>query len=662
MICVSIHDRTYEEILRILAGPDVEMAEIRLDLCPALDKTQIRDIFENSDTPLVATARGNADLLALAIEAGARYADLEIEAPSAQSRRIQKLCKHSGTELIRSYHNFSLTPDDDFLQKMLARCFRYGADIAKIVCAASSEEDAARIQALYSVVLEGVDSMEGRLIAFSMGEPFRESRVDCLKRGAPFSYAALDGESASADGQMTLEEMTERLYRGRKPFCGENLVMPASKSFAQRAIIAAALAGGKSVLQGYTACEDSEAAISVAQTLGAKVERIPGDDGTQTLSICGISASRESLDISSIDVGESGLLCRLMIPLMSVLGRTQVRIEGRGTLMNRPLCGAVNKMAAFGVMLYSDSKGPKGEIRVPLTIKGHIVPGTADVDGSDGSQLISGLLMALPLCSKLSQVYVGTPKSIPYMYITQDVMRNFGVGISTEMEGNAEMLELQDWSYCTGMNFRIPSTAGYKAASFRLESDWSSAANFLVAGAVFGSVGIRGLDSSSLQADISILDILVDAGAIVSETEDGVVGVRKAPLEAFEADLSNAPDLFPIAAVLASFCAGQSCLSGVGRLSGKESDRAAAIVDFLSKMGVEASVEGDEMLIQGEQLSSRIAGSRLLRGGKYSSRHDHRIAMALTVASLGADSPIEIDDIACTAKSFPDFVNKFKII
>ena len=105
MICVTLHNKTYEEILSVLEDRTIEMAEIRLDLCPELTDGQIRDLFENSDTPLIATGRGDYRRLELAIEAGARFADLEIEAPVDVSRRVQKLCRECGTELIRSYHN-----------------------------------------------------------------------------------------------------------------------------------------------------------------------------------------------------------------------------------------------------------------------------------------------------------------------------------------------------------------------------------------------------------------------------------------------------------------------------------------------------------------------------------------------------------------------------
>ena len=659
MICTCIQKKSYEEILSILSSGKVEMAELRLDLCPELTDAQISDLFADTDIPLVATCRGDVRRLALAIEAGARFADLEIEAPVNDSRYIQKLCRKCGTELIRSYHNMTSTPSDDELQRTLARCFRYGADIVKIAVAASCEDDVRRVLGLYSVVLEGVESMEGRLVAFALGADASTSRVECIRRGAPFTYACLDREEATAPGQLTTDEMTALVYGGFKPYHREVKDLPASKSIAQRAIVAAALADGISHISGYTPCGDNESAIGVARALGADV-RVDGDQ----LAITG--AGNRAVRPEIIDVGESGLLARLCIPLLSALGDGPFTVTGTGTLPARPLAGAVNIMAAFGVMLRNENPGR--EIHVPVNVSGRIIPGTADVSGADGSQLISGLLMALPLCDKLSSLYVGEPKSIPYLYITQDVMREFGVKISTEMEGDAEMLEQQDWSYCTGLDFRIPGHQTYKAADFHIEADWSAAAAYLVAGAVFGSVSVEGLDTRSLQADLSIIDILVDAGAAVSEVGSGqdassdgeqvmpIVCVRKAPLEAFDTNLDNAPDLFPIVAVLAAFCAGQSTISGIGRLRAKESDRCSAILEMLTGMGVEASVEGDVMLVSGETLASRILRGHLLHGGRFSSHHDHRMVMALSVASLGASSPVEIDDPGCVAKSWPGFI------
>ena len=658
MICTSIQHKTYEEILALL--PQLEMAEIRLDLCQLSDG-EIEELFGQTDIPLVATCRTTGQeweaserRLSIAVSAGARFADLEIEAPSGFSRRFQKLCRESGTELIRSYHDFTGTPDDHGLQMALARCFRYGADIAKIVTTAHSEEDAARISSLYSVVLEDVDSLEGRLIAFAMGDAGRDTRTGCLRRGAPFTYAALTKAEATAPGQPVAAELAKHIYGDRKMLELRGLRMPASKSFAQRAILAAALAEGTSHLYDYTPCEDSEAALQAARSIGARVEA----DGT-TLAITGIGPIQQDLGLPLLNVGESGLLARLSIPVLSAINGVPFSLEGYGTLTRRPMNQAASIMAAFGVLINNLNESGTREIHVPLSVRGRLIPGNAEVSGSGGSQLISGLLMALPLCDKDSSLLVTDPKSIPYMYITLDVLRHFGISTRSEMEGDAQLLEEEDWSGCTGISFKVRGGQRYKAADFGIEADWSAAANFLVAGAVFGSVELEGMDMKSIQADIAIIDILVEAGALVSQLDDGTVSVRRAPLEGFSIDLNNAPDLFPIVAVLSAFCAGQSRIDGLGRLAGKESDRAAAVLGMLEQMGVEAEAQGDTLVVQGETLVSRLLSGRLLHGGSYTSHHDHRMAMALSVASLGADGPIQIDDTACVAKSFPEFFEAF---
>ncbi len=657
MICTSLQNKTFEQILAILEDPAVEMAEIRLDRCPLTDD-QIEELFSESDTPLIATCRIAESAspeeaerrLHLAIEAGARFADLEIEAPAPLSKRFQQLCHKTGTEIIRSFHDFTGTPDIEVLQRVLARCFRYGADIAKIVTTCRDGEEAARIESLYTIVLEEVDSLQGRLVAFGMGEAGRGTRLECLRRGAPFSYAALNDAEATAPGQWSVAEMHDAVYGGRQPYRAEGRTMPASKSFAQRAILAAALAEGTSHLDGYSPCGDSEAALRVAETLGATVRK----DGA-LLTITGTGARPGSLDLERLDVGESGLLTRLSIPVLAAVGSGRFVVDGHGTLPGRPLAGAADIMASFGVLLSNASDREGRDVHVPASVKGHLIPGMADVPGQGGSQLISGLLMALPLCDKDSVLHVSDPKSIPYMYITLDVLRHFGIQTRSEMEGDAELLEADDWSACSGITFRVRGRQHYRAADFAIEGDWSAAANLLVAGAVFGSAELRGMDTKSLQADLTIIDILVEAGAVVSQLEEGTVCVRKAPLEAFRQDLNHAPDLFPIVSVLAAFCAGESRLGGVGRLAGKESNRAEAILQMLTQMGVEARIEGDDLVIFGESLSARLLGGRLLKGGAYTSRHDHRMVMALKVASLGTESPIVIDDEACVGKSFPEF-------
>ena len=885
MICTTIQNKNLEQILDALEGS--EMAEIRLDRCD-LSLREIEECF-TSDVPLVATCR-IADLIASepslqdagltpqskeikaaqiaekrlckAIEAGARYVDVEIEAPKQMSKRVRNVAHESGTVFIRSFHDFEGTDSLEALKAVVEKCCYHGADMVKVVTTACCQEDVDKVLSLYdwcraTTVSENekiASLAEGGLIAFCMGDAGRQSRLDCLKAGAPYTYAAVSEEEAAAPGQWTASEMAAALYDGFR-FVGtcnsfggklhqvptnievpaavsgekcirciqesDNIVpnpeVPCSKSFAQRAIIAAALASGTSHLRGYTPCGDNEAAIRVAENLGAKVERNGGE-----LIITGIAASLGSLDtlpagansgvtplqegsghltgtdmcweksslsedmvpgVQTLHVGESGLLTRMMIPVMAQLCPDTVLFTGEKTLLGRPLTGACEIMEALGanvtsvdhpvavtpssvthchsaagapspvaqsqsrilassvtnssetiasdplpvtlgeavsqcpsVVTSSEAEGrderSSAPIRVPLTVKGPLTATRAEISGKHGSQIISGLLMALPFSQKNTSLIVREPKSIPYMFITVEVLKKFGIKIGNDMLGGRDFIESGgDWSLCTEIVFKVKGGQRFKAADIDLEGDWSAAANFLVAGAIFGKVEVEGLDTTSLQADLSIMDILMDAGASLSllDGDKGSITVQRAPLKAFAVDASNCPDLFPIISVLAAFCQGTSRIAGVGRLANKESDRAKAIVEMLTQMGVKSYVEGDELLVEGHSLAQRLLAHKgvkayvggdglteeghgfahkvsgvashtveasldetsgiyaasaslpgLLKGGEYTSHHDHRMVMALKVASLGADSPIVIDDETCVEKSFPDFLEMFR--
>ncbi|MBQ8809828.1 MAG: 3-phosphoshikimate 1-carboxyvinyltransferase [Bacteroidales bacterium] len=699
MICTTIQNRNIEQIYEALE--QCEMAEIRLDRCE-LTARETDELF-TADLPLVATCRisevaavepslqelteQSREIKAMqmaerrlirAIEAGARYVDVEIEAQKQMSKRVRQAAHENGTVFIRSYHDFEGTDSLEALKAIVEKCVYHGADMVKIVTTAHSEADVEKVMPLYEWCRTEAENgnerigalADGGLIAFCMGEAGRQSRLECLKHGAPYTYAALNAEEAAAPGQWPTAEMRKAVY-GDFPFIGtdsrnavysENCprcTMPVSKSFAQRAIIAAALADGTSHLKGYTPCGDNEAALQVARNLGAEIEQ---DDNV--LTIKGISARLGGLDHETLHVGESGLLTRMMIPVMAQLGSRPVTFTGEKTLLGRPLTGAREIVEALGGKIQNDNETVQDDspVRVPLTVEGPLKAGRAEISGKHGSQLISGLLMALPFAEKNSSLIVHEPKSIPYMFITLEVLKKFGIKVGNDMLGGPDFLASDgDWSLCTEMVFKVKGGQKYRAADIDLEGDWSAAANFLVAGAVFGKVVLHGLDTTSLQADLSIMDILMDAGASLSQLDGdkGDITVQRAPLKAFNVDASNCPDLFPIISVLAAFCQGTSRLAGVGRLANKESDRAKAILEMLTSMGVKASVDGDEMVIEGHGLAQRLLGGSLLKGGSYTSHHDHRMVMALKVAALGADSPIVIDDEECVAKSFPQFHETF---
>lgn len=653
MICVSLANKDIDSIFQILERPDVQMAEVRLDSCP-LTMEEVEDLFSSIDKPLIATyrladasqvAEAEAKLLT-AIQAGAAFLDLDIDAPAMMCKRLRREAREAGTLLIRSFHDAEGTDSTRSLSAVAEKCIHLGADIVKIATTATSEADVDKVLRLYDLF------PPENLVAFCMGDAGSRSRVECLAKGAPFSYAALSPEEATAPGQMSLADMRKAVYAGLPGLDvigNEPVEVGCSKSCAQRAIILAALADGTSHISGYSPCRDNESAIEAAKALGAKVS-CRGD----VLSITG-TAGRVSA-LKELHAGESGFLTRMMIPVLAATGSTPVRITGEKTLLARPLPGAAAMLENFGISL-------DGE-KVPLTVSGSFDFGnhdTIEIDGSGGSQLVSGLLAALPLCKHNCTIHLNKPKSIPYIFMTLDLMRQFGVNVASEMEGPEEFVESQDWSLCDAITFEVKGGCSYKAADVNLEADWSAAANFMVAGAIFGKADIKGLDTKSLQADLSVLDILPLAGAAVSqEEESGIVHVVRGPLRGFEVDASNCPDLVPVMSVLAAFCQGESTITGVARLATKESNRPGVIVEMLKAMGVYARLSGDKLHIDGRTLESRLLTGRLLKGGNYPTYGDHRIAMALAVASLGSDSQIVMDDVTCMDKSFPAFMQTFK--
>ena len=394
MICTTIQNKTLEEIYAILESGNVEMAEIRLDRCQ-LTTDEIAELFSTSDVPLVATCRisemreklvNEADTeekqhsedrkldtkavqeaearLITAIHSGAAFADLEIEAPPMMSKRLRRETRENGTVFVRSYHDFRGTDSIEALKALTEKCFAIGADIAKIVTTAVPDDS--QDNASVTRVLSLYDSFDpAKLIAFAMGEQGQCSRIQCLAKGAPYTYAALVESEAAAPGQMSSAVMMRQVYAEHAAGCAdvhaaesdgmEIIPMPSSKSFAQRAIIAAALADGTTTLQGYSPCGDNEAAISVARSLGAEVTvGLIHKDGkvlkdTSALTIKGRGTA--ALDLDSLHTGESGLLTRLMIPLLAALGRGEIAVTGEKTLTRRPLKGAREIMAAFGVKL-----------------------------------------------------------------------------------------------------------------------------------------------------------------------------------------------------------------------------------------------------------------------------------------------------------------------
>ncbi len=393
---------------------------------------------------------------------------------------------------------------------------------------------------------------------------------------------------------------------------------PPSKSMTQRVIATATLAEGQTVIINPSGCDDSLAAMGIAEALGAKVEPA----GNQ-LRITGGGQIKDT----SLNCGESGLAIRMFSPI-AALHPVEITMDGVGSLRKRPMLMIGDALDQFGVKCISSDGF------LPLTIKGPLMGGKCEIDGSVSSQLLTGLLMALPLAKKDSEVRVRNLKSKPYIDMTIQTLKDFGINVSND---NYNL-------------FRVPGNQKYKSRRYEVEGDWSGGAFLLVAGVINGQLKITGLRSDSKQSDLKILTALEKAGANIIYG-DGFIEVSKSTLKAFDFDATESPDLFPPLVTLAAYCNGKSTINGVSRLIHKESNRAAALMQEFGKMGIKIEINGDLMIVTGG----------LIKGALISSHGDHRIAMAAAVASLGAEDKIIIEDSDCVAKSYPEFFNDLRI-
>jgi 3-phosphoshikimate 1-carboxyvinyltransferase len=392
---------------------------------------------------------------------------------------------------------------------------------------------------------------------------------------------------------------------------------PTSKSMTQRAIAAAMLANGLSVIQDPSYCDDSLAALSIAVGLGAKVEPEP-----HLVKITGGGILREP----KLNCGESGLAIRMFSPIASLYA-SEITMTGANSLKRRPMNMITDALSQFGVKC-STTDG-----FLPITIKGPLRGGKCEIDGSVSSQLLTGLLMALPLAPGDSEILVTNLKSKPYIDLTIEVLGSFGIKI------NREGYE----------RFIITGKQKYQPSEFSVEGDWSGGAFLLVAGAINGELIVEGLRPDSNQSDIAVLKALHSAGADIVSDNNRIM-IRKTSLKAFDFDATEAPDLFPPLVALAAYCNGVSSIKGVSRLTHKESDRGKALMEEFEKMNIKIRIEDDVMLVTGGKPD----------GAHVSSHDDHRIAMAVAVAALGASGKVYIKDSHCIAKSYPGFFDDMK--
>ncbi len=389
---------------------------------------------------------------------------------------------------------------------------------------------------------------------------------------------------------------------------------PTSKSLFQRAVAIASLASSPVTIFAESSSDDAEAALRVAQGLGAEIRRF--ENGVE------IHPGRNTAP-ARLSCGEAGLCLRMFAPV-AACSEQPVTLTASGPLESRPMDMLAGPLQSLGASVATNGGFP------PVQVKGPLRGGVCSLDGGQTSQVLTGLLIALPTCPEDSTLNVTNLKSLPYVKLTLSLLGEFGIRIEHDPEYRS---------------FFIPGNQRYDGKTLRIEGDWSGASFLLVAGAIAGSVVVRGLKPDSAQADRAILKALRRAEAEVTWPTADTCRVQKRPLQAFRFDAEHCPDLFPPLVTLASCCKGVSVLHGVSRLRHKESDRAEALKTEFEKLGVAIDLQGEEMLVTGSPI----------HGACVQSHRDHRIAMACAVVGLIATGKVEISGAECVAKSYPEF-------
>ena len=390
------------------------------------------------------------------------------------------------------------------------------------------------------------------------------------------------------------------------------VVAPASKSHAQRAIAIAGIAHGESVIHGCGNSRDVKAAIDIVRSFGVNVTEL----GDQLIVRGGLNYPK-----IVINCLESGL-CLRMFSAISGTFPDPIILTGQGSLIHRSMNMVEQTLMAIGVECETNNG------KLPIRVQGPFSKNVVSVDGSESSQVVSGLLISVPINGNGLTLNVENLQSKSYVDLTIDAMRQFGVHVVND-------------NYTS---FYVASGEKYRAATVCVEGDWSGAAFLLVAGAIAGKVMVENISPYSSQPDKNILGVLMNVGANLSIGANSIE-VAKNELRPFSFDATHCPDLIPPLVALAANCTGDSMITGANRLRNKESDRGFALQQEFKKMGIQVLVSDDVIIVYGGEIQS----------ANVDSHGDHRIAMACAVAGLGCCGSVDISNAEVVEKSYPGF-------
>ena len=402
--------------------------------------------------------------------------------------------------------------------------------------------------------------------------------------------------------------------------------VPGSKSYTQRALIIAALAEGRSTISRVLLSEDTRYLMEALRVLGIEI-LTSGND----VVIQGTGGKIRNPG-QAIYLGNNGTALRFLTTLVS-LGKGEFFLEGSSRLRERPLKPLLDALKTLGVP--SHSRDNKGYPPVRIDAQG-LRGGSVAFTDVESSQYISSLLIGAPYAAEDIEITLqGSTVSEPYIEMTLHIMERFGAEIERGDKNR----------------FKVKSGRNYAGQEYIVEGDASSASYFFLAAALCrGRVRVMNINPESLQGDIKFLNIMEGVGCSIVRG-DSWVDVIGGPLHGGDVvfDMGNMPDMVPTLAVLAAFRQGRTSITNVSHLRLKESDRIAALVNELHRIGVNAKERDDGLVIEGGKP----------HGAEIETYNDHRIAMSFAIAGLAVPK-MKIQDKLCVGKSFPGFWDELK--
>lgn len=389
----------------------------------------------------------------------------------------------------------------------------------------------------------------------------------------------------------------------------------ASKSHAHRLLISAALSKKPTKINISTTSQDIDATRQCLRQLKAEVPML--------------------------NCGESGSTLRFLLPVAMAL-RKEAVFYGSGRLPKRPISPLKEEMEAHGC-IFENHHSKIGSSEEICHIKGRLSGGIFRLPGNISSQYITGLLFAMPLLKENSQIRITSPlESRGYVDLTLDVLEKFGIDVYVEEKEGCPTYHVQ------GRQQYMPPD------EITAEGDWSNMAFWVAAGILSRESGIicRGINTRSIQGDREILSIAKRMGGLIMTKQNSILAMQ-APLKGLHIDASAIPDLVPILSVMAATAQGVTRIHNAHRLRLKESDRLAAMADCLTRLGADITEEPGGLT---------ITGVPRLKGAAVSGYNDHRVVMAMTIASLVTDGPIVIEGAEAVNKSYPTFFEDFEYL